>query len=83
MLYVLAMVASPLAVWVCRHPTHAAANLVLWLMAIPSFLMSGIFAVLLIPVIDALFVVNDYCAEQRSEQLVRLQETGQLGLGRR
>jgi hypothetical protein len=81
-LYVLAMLASPIAVWMCRQPTHAAANLVLWVVAIPSFLVSGIVALLLIPVIDALFVVNDYYAEQHSDQLVRLQHSGQLGIRR-
>jgi len=68
-LYVLAIVASPVAVWFCGRPGHAAANLALWFLAVPAFIVSGLLAVLLVPIIDALFVLNDYQAEQQARRL--------------
>jgi hypothetical protein len=69
MLYFLAMIASPVAIWLCRRPVHAAANLALWVLAVPAFMASGLLAVLLVPVIDALFVVSDYQAERQVRDL--------------
>jgi hypothetical protein len=83
MLYLLAIVLSPLAVWMCRRPTHAAVNLALWALAIPSFAVSGILAVLLVPIIDALFVANEYAAERQAKRLVHLAHHGGFGFRER
>jgi hypothetical protein len=80
MLYLLAVFFSPVAIWICHRPSHAAFNLALWALAIPSFAVSGILALLLVPVIDALFVVNEY---QTERQLVHLGQHGSLGFRQR
>ena len=83
MLYLLAVLVSPVAVWMCRRPTHAAINLALWALAIPSFAVTGILAVLLVPIIDALFAVNESETERQVQRLVHLPEHGRLDLRQR
>jgi hypothetical protein len=83
MLYLLALLASPIAVWICRHPLHAALNVAFWALAIPSFAVTGILAVLLVPIIDALFVVNEYETERQARRLVHLPQDRGLGLRQR
>jgi len=81
MLYVTALLLSPVAIWLCGRSTHALANLALWLVAIPLFSIGRMPAVLLLPIIDALFIVHEYYGEQRVHRLVRLVQEGRIRLG--
>ena len=83
MLYLLAVLVSPVAVWLCRRPSHAAINLAFWALAIPSFAVSGILALLLVPIIDALFVVSEYQSERQIQRPVHIAQHGELGFRQR
>jgi hypothetical protein len=83
MLYLLTLLASPVAVWICRRPLHAAINVALWALAIPSFAVTGILAVLLVPIIDALFVVNEYETERQVKRLIHIPQDRGLGFRKR
>jgi len=71
MLYVTALLASPLAVWLCAGPGRACLNVTLWALAL-VLLTYGFVPGLLIPIIDAAIVVRDYYVDRRLEHMVQL-----------
>jgi len=63
-LYVVALFLSPLAVWICGRGQQAWLNLGLWVLGV-VLLMNGFVTAMLVPVVDALFIVYGYHTEKR------------------
>ena len=63
-LYLVALFLSPLAVWLCGRREQAWLNLVLWALSL-ILASTGFVTALLVPVVDALFIVYGHYSEQR------------------
>jgi len=63
-LYLVALFLSPLAVWLCGRRQQAWLNMVLWALSL-VLASSGFITAVLVPVVDALFIVYGYYSENR------------------
>ena len=67
MVYVLAVLVSPWSVFSCGRPRRAMFNLVLWAVALSLAVTIGFVPALLVPIVDALLVLDDH---QRAERRI-------------
>ena len=66
-LYLLVLLASPLAVLRCGNPRQAAVNLALWILAL-TLTAAGFAVALLVPIFDALVVVDSQRRVERPQR---------------
>ena len=73
MLYLVALILSPLAVLLAGKPFQALINGALWLLAWPLLMVGVGFGVFVVCTIHALFVVHNHYADARTQRLIDAQ----------
>jgi len=74
MLYLVAVIFSPLAVLLAGKPFQAILNGVLWLLGVVLTLLFGLgLMLLLVSTLHALFVVHNHYADRRMQRLIDAQ----------